>query len=117
MFYRGKEGQWSWIFHRITGVGVLLFLVIHILDTILVGWGPELYDKIMAIYRHPLFKLSEIFLFAAVLYHSLNGLRIILIDFWPSAVRHHKRIFYAMMAIFVAGLIPVSVIMLGHIFH
>ena len=117
MFYRGKEGQWSWIFHRITGVGVLLFLFIHILDTVLVGFGPEFYDKVMAIYRNPFFKLNELVLFAAVLYHSLNGVRIILIDFWPSGARYHKQIFYTMMTLFVAGMIPVSVIMIGHVLH
>ena len=114
-FYKGKVGQWSWFFHRLTGVGVLLFLFAHILDTMLVGWGPEVYDKVIAIYSHPIFRTSEVGLFAAVLYHSLNGIRIILIDFWPGAVRHHKQIFYAMMILFVCAMIPVSYLMLRHI--
>ena len=111
-FYRGKEGQWSWFFHRLTGVGVLLFLFVHILDTMLVGWGPEVYDRVITIYSHPIFRTSEVGLFASVLYHALNGIRIILIDFWPGAVRHHGRIFYIMTAIFVLTMIPVSYLML-----
>ena len=114
-FYKGKTGQWSWIFHRLTGVGVLLFLFAHIIDTMLVGWGPEVYDKVIAVYSHPIFRTSEVFLFAAVLYHSLNGIRIILIDFWPGTTRYHKQIFYVMMFIFVAAMIPVSYLMLRHI--
>jgi succinate dehydrogenase / fumarate reductase cytochrome b subunit len=51
--YKGRVGQWSWIFHRVTGVGVLLFLFAHIIDTLLVGFGPEVYNKVIAIYRHP----------------------------------------------------------------
>ena len=114
MFYRGKEGQWSWILHRLTGVGVLLFLFIHIVDTLLVGWGPEVYNKVIALYRNPVFKVGELFLFAAVLYHALNGVRIILIDFWPSGTQYHKQMFYAEMFLFALAMIPVSFLMLAH---
>ena len=114
-FYKGKEGQWSWFFHRLTGVGVLLFLFAHILDTMLVGWGPDVYDRVISVYAHPFFRVSEVALFAAVLYHALNGIRIILIDFWPGAVRWHEQIFYVMMALFAAGMIPVSFLMLRHL--
>ena len=62
--YRGGEGHWSYILHRVTGVGVLLFLLVHILDTSLLGWGPEVYNKVISIYRHPFFRVSEIGLFA-----------------------------------------------------
>ena len=114
-FYRGKEGQWSWFFHRLTGVGVLLFLFAHIVDTLLVAWGPQLYDRVMSLYAHPFFRAGEVGLFAAVLYHALNGVRIILVDFWPGAARHHKRIFYAIMILFILSMIPVSYLMLRHI--
>lgn len=115
MIYRGKEGQWSWIFHRITGLGVLAFLLIHIIDTMLVGWGPEIYNRVMEIYRHPFFKVSEIGLFASVLYHALNGIRIILIDFWPNGARYHVQMFRVEMAIFIVVMIPVTAIMLSHL--
>ena len=114
MFYRGKEGQWSWIFHRLTGVGVLLFLITHILDTMLVWFGPNIYNRVIMIYRHPLFKFAEIGLFAAVLYHSLNGIRIILIDFWPAGTRHHKQMFYIEITVFVLAMAVVTTIMMGH---
>ena len=115
MRYKGAIGQWSWFFHRLTGVGVLLFLFIHILDTMLVGWGPDVYDRVIAIYSHPFFRASEVGLFAAVLYHALNGIRIILIDFWPGAVRYHRQIFYVNMTLFVAAMIPVAYLMLRNI--
>ena len=73
--YRGGVGQWSWMLHRVTGVGVLIFLCLHILDTSLVILGPEHYNRIIALYRHPLCRLSEVGLFAAVLFHALNGVR------------------------------------------
>ncbi|MBI3317813.1 MAG: succinate dehydrogenase, cytochrome b556 subunit [Candidatus Omnitrophica bacterium] len=116
-FYRGGIGQWAWIFHRVTGVGVLLFLFIHILDTSLIMLGPAWYNRIILLYRNPVFGVMEIGLFAAVLYHALNGVRIILVDFWMEAVSWHKQIFWVEMTIFALVFIPVAWIMLGHIFR
>jgi len=79
--YRGGSGQAAWLLHRLTGLGVLLFLLIHILDTGLVLFGAEVYNKVVKIYTHPLFRVGEVGLAAAVLYHALNGIRI---PFWIS---------------------------------
>ena len=115
--YRGGTGQWSWALHRLTGVGVLLFLFAHILDTALIILGPTLYNRIIALYRLPLFGLAEVGLFAAVLYHSLNGVRICVIDFWPAATRYHKLMWGGVMVLFFAVFLPVGWIMLGHVLH
>ena len=115
--YKGGVGQWSWVLHRVTGVGVLLFLLFHILDTALIILGPELYNRVIEIYRLPLFGLMEIGLFAAVLYHALNGIRIVVIDFWPSTTRWYKQMFYLVMALFWMVFLPVAWIMLGHIIN
>ncbi len=112
MMYRGKEGQWSWIFHRLTGVGVLLFLFIHILDTMLVGWGPDAYNRVIEMFRNPVFKFAEVGLFGAVLYHSFNGVRIILVDFWPNGTKYHKEMMWAVAALTLGCMGPVTYIML-----
>ncbi len=112
MFYRGGIGQWSWVLHRLTGVGVLIFLCLHILDTSLIILGPEHYNWIIAFYRLPLFRVMEVGLFACVLFHALNGVRIILIDFWEDLTRVHRQLFYVQMACFVLLMIPVSYLML-----
>ena len=111
MRYRGGIGQWSWILHRVTGVGVLIFLLIHILDTALIALGPEHYNKIIAIYRLPIFRVLEVGLFASVLFHALNGVRIILIDFWEDLTRVHRQLFYIQMTCFVLIMVPVTWIM------
>ena len=110
--YRGGVGQWSWVLHRITGVGVLLFLCLHILDTSLIVLGPEHYNAIIQIYRMPLFRVMEVGLFASVLFHALNGVRIILIDFWVDLTRFHKTLFSIQMVCFTVIMIPVTWIML-----
>ena len=106
--YQGGIGQWSWAFHRFTGVGVMLFLLAHVVDTFLVILGPEHYNTIIEIYRHPLFRTMEILLFASVLYHALNGMRIILIDCFPKLMDYHRQLFYGVMWLFVLSMIPVT---------
>jgi len=111
--YRGHEGQWSWILHRITGVAVILFLFAHVVDTAAVGWGPEAYDRITAAYDNPIVRLLELGLVVAVLYHALNGLKITLIDFFPRLVSRIRPISIAFTAAFILTLIPTAWIMLG----
>jgi succinate dehydrogenase / fumarate reductase cytochrome b subunit len=48
--YGGGIGQWAWLIHRVTGLGILLFLVIHIIDTFLVVAMPAEYDFTVDIY-------------------------------------------------------------------
>lgn len=115
--YQGGVGQWAWMAHRFTGIGVLLFLLTHILDTALIMLGPGPYNKIIAIYQLPVFGVLEIGLFAAVLYHALNGVRVVLVDFWIASIQYHKQMFAIQMGIFAVIFLPVAWIMVGHIVH
>ena len=69
--YKGHEGQWSWLFHRVTGVAIILFLFAHVVDTAVVGWGPEAYNRVISVYHNWVVQLLELGLVAAVLYLSL----------------------------------------------
>src|SRR5580765_2877004 len=82
--YRGKIGQWSWALHRISGLGTLLFLFLHVIDTSWSMFYPELYRRAIAEYQSPLFTVGEFALVACVVYHALNGFRIVLMDWKPS---------------------------------
>ena len=82
--YRGRVGQFSFILHRLTGLGTLLFLIIHILDTATVYFVPSLYEHAIALYRSTPLMIGEIFLVFSVIYHGVNGARIALFDlFYP----------------------------------
>jgi succinate dehydrogenase / fumarate reductase cytochrome b subunit len=109
--YRGSPGQWSWLAHRITGVAVILFLFAHVVDTAVVGWGPEAYDRVVAVYHNWVVKLLELGLVAAVLYHAINGVKIMVFDFWPSTARHMRPIAAASTLLFLASMVPVTWIM------
>ena len=76
--YRGREGMWSWVLHRITGVAIFFFLLVHILDTALVRVSPEAYNAVIGTYQTPIMGLGEVALVGAIVFHAFNGLRIIL---------------------------------------
>ena len=97
--YRGKVGMWSWVFHRISGVGIFFFLLVHILDTALVRVSPEAYNAVIAVYKTPIIGVAELGLVAAILFHGLNGLRVIAVDFWSKGIKFQAAMFWAVMAI------------------
>ena len=82
--YRGREGHYAWLLHRVGGLGIMAFLLLHILDIFLVGFGPEIFGKFLILYTWPPFKIAELGLIFGVVYHAFNGVRIILVDFWPN---------------------------------
>jgi succinate dehydrogenase / fumarate reductase cytochrome b subunit len=106
--YKGREGQWSWIAHRVTGVAIILFLFAHVVDTALVGWGPTAYNRVVSVYRNPFIRLLELGLVAAVIYHALNGIRIMVIDFWPKANDYNRELIYTTVGIFGLSMIPIT---------
>ena len=75
--YRGGEGMLAWAFHRISGIAVSTFLTLHVVSIFLVGANPELYDALHLFYASAPGKVAEVLLGAALLYHALNGTRIV----------------------------------------
>ncbi len=112
--YRGREGMWSWVAHRVTGVLVFFFLFAHVLDTALVRVSPESYDRVIDTYKNPFVNLMEVGLVGAVLYHALNGLRVMLIDFWEKGTRYQSQMLYAVVGVCVAVMAPGAFFMLQH---
>ena len=107
--YRGDEGMWSWVLHRITGVAIYFFLLVHVLDTALIRVSPEAYNAVMATYKNPIMGLGEVVLVGAVVLHAMNGLRIILVDSWPWATKHQRALFWiviGMVAVLMAYFVP-----------
>lgn len=104
--YRGGQGQWSWALHRITGVAVIFFLFVHIIDTALVGFGPDVYNRVVGAYHNPVVRLLEIGLASMVLFHALNGLRIILIDFVPRMADYHRQLFRVVVGLYIMLIVP-----------
>jgi succinate dehydrogenase / fumarate reductase cytochrome b subunit len=107
--YRGREGMWSWVLHRITGVAIFFFLLVHVLDTALIRVSPEAYDAVIGTYKNPIMGIGEVFLVAAIAYHAFNGLRIIAIDFWSKGAKYQRQMFWIVIGVWVvtmAGFAP-----------
>jgi succinate dehydrogenase / fumarate reductase cytochrome b subunit len=114
--YRGGAGMWSWVLHRGSGLAVLGFLFLHILDTSLVMLGPKAYNTFSHFYEKAFFRPLEVVLMFLVIYHAFNGLRVILVDFWSRGVRYQKQLHTAVMVITLALFLPSAFIMLRPIF-
>jgi len=114
--YRGDPGMWAWLLHRITGVGIFVFLLVHVVDTALIGWSRDLYDAMMQIYHHPVFRVGEILLFGAVLFHGVNGLRVIVLDFAPQTTVYNRQMLVGVVVAFVLLFVPAALIMVGQSF-
>ena len=106
--------MWSWVLHRITGVSVFFFLLVHVLDTALVRVSPEAYDLVIATYKTPIVNLLEVGLVGAVLYHALNGLRVILVDFWAKGPRYQRQMTWAIGAVWLLLMVPGTYFMIKH---
>lgn len=113
--YWGDPGQYAWVLHRATGLGVLFFLLIHIIDIALIGLGRDVYNETVSFYGTPFLIPMEIMLVGAVIYHSLNGIRILLIDFWKAGgVRLERPLFYALVVLTVVLTLPSAVLIIMH---
>ena len=110
--YRGDPGMWSWVLHRITGATVFFFLFVHVLDTALVRVSPQAYNEVVATYKTPIIGLMELGLVACVLYHGLNGLRVILVDFWWQGPRYQRQMLWGVAAIWLLLMVP-SIVVIG----
>ena len=112
--YRGSEGMWTWVVHRITGVLTFFFLFAHVLDTALVRVSPDAYDRTIATYKTPNVNLLEVGLVGAVLYHALNGLRIIAIDFWAKGPKYQRQMTWVIGTVWLVVMVPAVFFMTRH---
>ena len=115
--YRGREGQIAWMLHRIAGLGIFLFLALHIFDIFLMSFGPTIFNALLVFYHEFFFKLVIVFgLFPAVLYHALNGMRVVIIDFWPDMGTKQAMMWRGQMVIFFLAYIPAATLMVMSMF-
>jgi succinate dehydrogenase / fumarate reductase cytochrome b subunit len=110
--YKGPSGMWSWLFHRVSGLGILLFLFVHIVDIAMIGFGPKVYNESVYLFDTVIVRLLSLALVAAVLFHSFNGIRIVLIDFWKKGVRYQQVMFIVALVLTVVVFLPFAYVIL-----
>jgi succinate dehydrogenase / fumarate reductase cytochrome b subunit len=98
--YKGK-GFHAFILHRISGIGTIVFLTLHIATTATVFYAPQWYDTLVEIFRNPIVMTAEIILAFFVIYHGVNGLRIAYVDLFRPDLWKKKPTNKLMSAVFV----------------
>lgn len=110
--YQVSWAELAWFGHRISGLGVLLYLFMHIVETSTVLLGPDVYNAAIGIFKNLPARLLEVLLMAAVVYHALNGLRVIAMDFWPGLTIWYRPLTYGVIAATIIAMLPLGLIMI-----
>lgn len=105
----------SFVLRRFTGVALVIYLFIHMWVIGSAIQGPEAFNARLDTVQTPFFKLAEIALLAAVVYHAFDGIRLLIVHYFK-VTEYRKSLFYAVFAISailtIAGGIPILLFML-----
>jgi succinate dehydrogenase / fumarate reductase, cytochrome b subunit len=93
--YQGKGPMLTFVLHRIGGLGMAIFVTMHILASFL---GGDIGKLLNTIYEHWAF---QIFIFFCALFHAINGLRITILDLWPKLIEHQREAIWVEWAVFL----------------
>lgn len=114
VIYNGDVGQYAWVLHRASGVGLVFFLLVHVIDIMLVGLGSDVYDHTVGFYGNWFVIPMEVILVAAVIYHTLNGLRVIAVNFTEQGPVKEAKAFWWVLGATVLLTIPSGLVILLH---
>jgi succinate dehydrogenase cytochrome b subunit len=113
--YKGSTPYYAFSLHRLTAMGIILFVGIHVLSSfsmqqVLGTWG----TTINTIYESWWFQIFVIF---CVLFHTFNGFRVAILDIWPKLIKFERETVYLLWAVFTPiYLLTVYVILSGNLF-
>ncbi|MBX7045122.1 MAG: succinate dehydrogenase, cytochrome b556 subunit [Ignavibacteria bacterium] len=111
--YKKDTGSWAWILHRITGVALIGYLFLHIYSLSPLTQGEAAFTDKMKSFTTPFFMFVEWLLFAFVLFHSLNGIRIVLVD-WADGAKYHRSLYVWSWIVGVILFVMMGVIMFSY---
>jgi succinate dehydrogenase / fumarate reductase cytochrome b subunit len=112
--YAGKYSfeRYLYLGHRISGLGLIAYMVLHIVETANRIRGEEAWQELMALFASPPFKVVEYLLFAMAVFHAMNGIRLILVELgfflgkpkepvypYSTSVLRHRPLTYVVMII------------------
>lgn len=110
-----SSGFISFVLRRVTGVALVVYLFMHMWVIGSAIQGPEVFDARLNLVQTPFFKLAEIALLAAVVYHALDGVRLLIVHYFNVAT-YQRSMFYAVFVIsallVIAGGVPILLFML-----
>jgi len=110
--YAGRYSfeRYLYVLHRLTGLGLIFYLLLHIFETGQRMQGEETWSAWMALFATPLFKMLEYLLFVAFVFHALNGVRLLVTELgffmgrpahpvypYTTSVKRHRPLTLALM--------------------
>lgn len=97
--YKGGGPMLAWLLHRITGLGILILVSTHVIASFTMQqFGSNLGTSINIVYEDWRF---QIFIYFSVLFHALNGLRVVLLDIWPRFLKYQRETIWLQWLIFI----------------
>jgi succinate dehydrogenase / fumarate reductase cytochrome b subunit len=97
---RRSAGLWAFRLHRLSGIGLVFYLYLHLAVLNQLRGGPGRWDAFVALARSPLFLALDVILLGGVLIHGLNGLRLTLLGF-GRGLRWQKQLFWVSLTLSV----------------
>ena len=116
--YAGRYSfeRYLYLGHRLSGLGLLAYMILHIIETANRIRGEEAWAGLMALFASPPFRVIEYLLFAMAVFHAMNGIRLMITELgfflgkprepiypYSSSVMRHRPLTYVIMIL--AGLI------------
>lgn len=108
-------GTFSYLLHRLTGIGLAIYLIMHTYVLSSAQKSPETFNSRLAMVQTPVFHVLEYLLMGVIFFHMINGVRIIITDFF-GLTRSHKTLFWIGMALFAAMMVWLGMAMIPRIF-
>ena len=102
--YRGGQPMLAWLLHRISGIGIVVFVSMHVVAAFfLYSVEPESFtgQVTQALTNFYEWLPMQIFILFSVLWHAINGLRIVVLDMWPSLMPYNREAMWLQWAVFL----------------
>ena len=93
--YKGQGPMLTYVLHRIGGLGMAIFVTVHILSGFLGGKTGVLLNSLYTSWGF------QLFVFFCALFHAINGLRITILDLWPKLIEHQREAIWLEWAVFL----------------
>lgn len=92
----GGTGMWAFLIHRVSGLGLVGYLFLHLAVLNILRGGPDRWDAFVALVRSPIFIGLDALLLAGVLLHGINGLRLTMVGL-GLGLRYQKQMFWLVL--------------------
>ena len=107
---RRRLGMWAFALNRITGIGLVVYLYLHLVILFLLTRGPGGWNSFVSLARSPFFLSLDVVLIAGILIHGLNGVRVALTGFNVGVGT--QKIFFGLLMLAAAALLLVAALLI-----